>query len=89
MLEQEDAKNTSKVITPILLTIGMHIEPTRLLENIHLNSKYDSKKKFCKKCTNTNWDDDSKIKNDIAADNVEANNEEDFYEKNRWLKKKK
>lgn len=54
MLEQKDAKNTSKIIIPILLTIGMHIEPTRRLENIHLNGKYDSKKKFCKKCTNTN-----------------------------------
>ena len=32
LLEQEDAKNISKVATPILLTIGMHIGPTRLLE---------------------------------------------------------
>ena len=32
LLEQKDAKNTLKVATPILLTIGIHIGPTRLLK---------------------------------------------------------
>ena len=40
-LEQEDAKNISKVATPIFLTIGMHIRPTRLLEVGSPNTKYD------------------------------------------------
>lgn len=30
LLKQKDAKNISKVATPILLTIDMHIGPTRI-----------------------------------------------------------
>ena len=51
LLEQEDAKNISKVATPILLTIGMHIGPTRFLEVGPPNAKYDLERRLCKRCT--------------------------------------
>ena len=89
LLEQEDAKNTSKVTTLILLTIGMHIGPTRLLNVGLLNAQYDSERKLYEGCTGADWGDDSEIEEAMAADNNEDNDTKDFWEKNRQLKKKK
>lgn len=82
LLEQKDAKNIFKLAILILLTIYMHIEPTRLLEVGYFNVKYNSKKNFIKSI-HANWGDDNKIKKDIAPNNNENNNKEDFQEKDR------
>ena len=54
LLKQEDTKNILKVVTPILLTIGMHIGLTRLLEVGLPNAKYDSEEKLHKEYTGVN-----------------------------------
>lgn len=41
LLEQEIAKNTLKVVTPIFLTISIYFGLTRLLKVDFLNAKYD------------------------------------------------
>lgn len=81
LLKQEVVKNISKVATIILLIISMHIEPTKLLEVGPSNTKYDLEERLCKRCTNTNWGDDSEIEKAIAADNNKNNNEKDSQKK--------
>lgn len=88
LLEQEDEKNTSKVTTPIFLTIGMHIRPTRLLEVISPNIKYDSEGRLYEGCTYANLGDKSEIKA-MVADNNEDDDDKDSYDKTRQLKKNK
>ena len=77
LLEQKDAENISKVATPILLIIGMHIGPTKLLEIGPPNAEYNSEGRFCERCTGADWGNDSEIEEAMAADNNEDDNEED------------
>ena len=86
-MEQEDAKNISKVAIPILLTIGIHIGPTRLLEVGLPNAKYDLEGRLREGCIGADWGNDGEIEEAIAADDNEDDNEEDPQEKNRRLKK--
>ena len=51
LLEEENAENISEVATLILLTIGVHIGPTRLLEVGLLNTEYDLEGRLCERCT--------------------------------------
>ena len=76
LLEQEDAENISKVATPILLTIGIHIGPTSLLEVGPSNAKYDSEERLREECTDTDWGDDGEIEEAMAADNNEDNDKD-------------
>ena len=78
LLKQEDVKNISKIATPILLTIGMHIGSTRFLELGFPNAKYDLESKLREGCTDRDWGDNGEIEEAIAADNDENNDEEDF-----------
>lgn len=55
LLEQEDEENISKVATPILVTISMHIVLTRLLEVGPINIKYDLEKRLSTGYTCANW----------------------------------
>lgn len=89
LLEQKDEENTSKVDTLILLTIGMHIQPSRLLEDGLINSKYESKKKLCERCTGADCDDRFEIERAIATNNNNNDDKENLQEKNRQLKKEK
>lgn len=59
----------------ILLTIGMYIKPTRLLEVGPLNAKYDLKGRLCKKCTIVDWSDKGKIQEAMVANNDKDNDE--------------
>ena len=54
LLEQKDEKNILKLTSPIFLTIGMYIGPTRLLEVDLLNAKYYLDGRFCEECTYAN-----------------------------------
>ena len=65
------------MITPIFLTINIHIGLTRLLEVGPSNAKYDLDKKLRKGCTNVDWGDDDEIEGAMAADNNEKNDEKD------------
>lgn len=51
LLKQKNAKNILKIATLILVTIDMHIGPTKYLEIGPYNAKYDSKKRLYKGCT--------------------------------------
>ena len=81
LLEQKDGKNTLKVATPILLTISMHIELTRLLKIGPPKAKYDSEKKLCEGCTGADWGDDGENKEAIAADDNKDDDDEDSWKK--------
>lgn len=63
--------------TLIFLTISIHIGPTRLLEVVFPNIKYDLEEKLHEGCTSTDWGNDDKIKEVMAANNNEDNNEKD------------
>ena len=78
LLEQKDAKNTLKLATPILLTICMHIGPTRLLEVSLSNTEYDLERKLYEGCINANWVDDGEIEEAMAADHNKDNDKKDF-----------
>lgn len=69
LLEQEDAKNILKIATPIFLTIGMHIRPTKLLEVSPPNVQYNLEQKLRKECTSADWYDYSEIEKAMAEDN--------------------
>ena len=89
LLEQEDIKNTLKVAIPIFLTIGMHIGPIKLLKVDLPNAKYNLEEKLRERCIGINWVDDGEIEEAMVVYNNKDNNEKDFWEKNRQLKKKK
>lgn len=63
--------------TPILLTIGMHIRPTRLLKVGLPNIKYDLEWRLCKGCTGVDWYDESKIEEAITTGNNKDDNDKD------------
>lgn len=63
--------------TPILLTIGMHIRPTRFLEVDLHNIKYDSEWRLCKGCTGVDCCDESEIEEAITAGNNKDDNDKD------------
>lgn len=69
--------------TLILLTIGMHIVPTRLLEVGLPNAEYELEKRFCEGCTDANWGDNSKIEKTMATNDDKEDDKEDLQEKNR------
>lgn len=77
-LEQKDAKNISKIATPILLITDMHIWPTSLLEISIPNSRYDFEKKLPENSISANWGEDFEIKEVMATNNKINNNEKDF-----------
>lgn len=66
------------MVTPILLTIGMYIRSTKLLEVGLLNAEYDLEEKLCEWCTDTNCDDDGEIEEAMAVDNNKNNNKDDL-----------
>lgn len=49
LLLQEGTENTTKIATPVLLAIKMHIRSTRLSENNAANAEYDSEEKLLRK----------------------------------------
>lgn len=54
----------------------MYIGLTRLLVIGFFNAKYDSKRRLSKGYTSANWDNVSKIKKAVAADNNKDDDEE-------------
>lgn len=66
------------MVISILLTIDMHIGPTRLLEFGLLNAKYYLKKRLYKGYTGADWGDEGEIEEAIATDDNKDNDEEDF-----------
>lgn len=83
LLDQEDAKNISKVATPILLTIGLHIGPTRLLEVGPPNAVYDLEERLHEGCTGADWGDEGEIEEAMTADNDEDDDAKDPQDKTR------
>ena len=76
-MEQKDAKNISKMAILILLIIGMHIGPTRLLKVGPPNAQYDSEGRLRERCTGADWGDDGEIEEAMAADDDEDDDEKD------------
>lgn len=74
--------------TPILLTIGMHIQPTRLFEFGPLSVEYDLQGRLREGCTDANWDDEGEIE-DMTNDDDKDNDDKDSQNKTRRLKKEK
>lgn len=62
---------------PIFLTISMYIGPTRLLKVDLPNVNYNFEGGLRERYTNADWSDYSEIKEAIAADNNENNDEKD------------
>ena len=89
LLDQEKVENISKIATPIISTIGIYIKPTRLLELGPPNTEYNLEKRLCKGCTSVNWGNKDEIKEAMAAKNKKNNDEKNFQEKNRQLKREK
>lgn len=67
----------------------MHIQPSRLLEDGLINTKYESKKKLRERCTGADCGDRFEIERAMAADNNNNDDKENLQEKNRQLKKEK
>ena len=67
----------------------MLIRLTEFLEVSPSNAQYDSERRLREKCNVANWSDDSEIKEAIATDVNEDDDEENFWEKNGQLKKEK
>ena len=71
-------ENTAKMANAILLTIGMHVGPTRFLEFKPPDAEYDSTGRQLGGHTSVDWDDDSEIKKAMAAaDNNKDDDKED------------
>lgn len=70
-------KNTLIIIVLIFLVIYMHIGPTRLLENSASNATFDKDKRLCTRSIGLDWDDNTKIKEAIATDKNNKNEEKD------------
>lgn len=64
--------------TPILLTIGMHIRPNRLLEVGLHNTKYNLEKTLRKRYIKANQGNNGKIEKAMAANNNKNDDEKDF-----------
>lgn len=77
LLEQEDTENTSKVAIPILLTIGMHIGPTKLLEVGPPKAKYNSERRLRKGCIGVDWGDQGEIAVVMAAGDDKDDDDKD------------
>ena len=81
-MEQKDSENTVKMNTPILLTISMHMRPTRFLEFGPPNAEYNSAERPLGKATGINWGDNGEIEEAMAAtDKDEDDDEEDPLDK--------
>lgn len=78
LLKQENAKNTSKVATSILVTIDMYIWLSYLLEVGPLNAKYDLERKLHERCSSANWGHDDNIERALATDNIGDDDEENL-----------
>lgn len=70
-------ENTSNVATPILLTIDMYIEPTRLLEVGSPNAKYNSEGRLRKRYTSVNCSDKGEIAVTMIADDNKDDDDKD------------
>ena len=75
--------------TPTLLTIGMQIGPTRLLEVGPPNAKYDLEGRLREGCTSADWGNNGETEEAMAADNNKDDDEKNLQEKHRQLKKEK
>lgn len=89
MVDYESEKNIAKIDIPIFLVIKIHIRPTRFLENRASNTKYDLKKRLCKQFKSIDWGNNQKIEKAIAIAKDNKDNAEDFWKKNRKVKKEK
>lgn len=67
----------------------MYVAPTRLWEVGLANVKYDLEERLHEKYIGANLGDDSEIEEAVAVNDNKDNDEKDFQEKNRWLKKKR
>ncbi len=77
-MKQEDAENTLKVATPIFLTIGMHIGPTKVLEVGLPNTEYDLEERLHERCTSVDWANEGEIEEAMAAGDDEDDDDKDF-----------
>lgn len=67
----------------------MYIGLIRLLKVSHPNVEYDSGDRLREEFICMDWGDDSKIEKAMTIDDDKDDDEEDFPEKNRQLKKEK
>lgn len=67
----------------------MLIRLTRLLEVCLLNAKYVSKKKFRKRCTNADYDNNGKIEETMTTDNDKKDDKDNPWKKNKQWKNEK
>ncbi len=63
--------------TLILLTIGMHIRPTGLLEVGQPNAKYDSEERLSEGSIGVDWGDEGEIVKAMAASDNEDDDDKD------------
>ena len=50
LIDQENAKNTTSIATPILTTIYIHIGSTKFLEKRLFEIEYDADNAICERC---------------------------------------
>ncbi len=89
LLKQEDVENTSKVATPIFLTIGMYIRLTRFLEVSPPNAEYNSEGKLREGCTGVDCGDKGEIEEVMTVGNDKNDDDENLRDKTRRLRKEK
>lgn len=81
--------NISMIDTPIFFVIHMYIRLTNQLEDGKTNAKYNEDGKFYTKSINLNLDENTKIKETIAADKNNEDEKENLRERNRQKKREK
>lgn len=80
-------KNTLKLTILIFLTINIYIGLTRLLKIGLPNTEYNLKGRLREDYTSMDWGDEDKIEKVMAAGNDENDDDKDFQEKTRQLRK--
>lgn len=77
-MKQKVVENISKISTPIILIIDMHIRPTKLLEVSPSNARYNLERKLREGCTGADWDNNGKIEEAMPANDDKDNDEENL-----------
>ena len=71
------------ITVPIFLVLRIYIRLTRLLEDGAPHAKFDVDRKLYPGSTSLNGDDSAKIKEAIAANKDDKDEEQDLWEKNK------
>ncbi len=77
VFDLEGVENTSIITASIVWVFRMYIEPTRLLEDSALNTKFDADGKLCTGSIGWDQDDNAKIEKAITVGEDNKDKEED------------